>query len=96
MNFLTLMRNFLIENGMFESQADEVIDIATSHSALESMSSRFLDDVSGYPEVMSTLCLVSIKAVALVYIDEKCPAAWFRPMFLSTEEQKETMPEVFK
>jgi hypothetical protein len=39
--------------------------------------------------------MLGVKDVCLKYIDEHCPQAWFRPMFLPLEEQKKFFPAVF-
>lgn len=43
-----------------------------------------------YPEMMyNLLWLKPIREVVLNYLDEKHPMAWFKPMYFTTEKQRE-------
>lgn len=43
-----------------------------------------------YPEMMYTLLWMNpIRATVLDYLEEKCPMAWFKPMYFTTDKQKE-------
>jgi len=35
-----------------------------------------------YPDMMYNLLMVSIKPVALKWIEDNCPEAWFKEMFM--------------
>lgn len=93
--FLSKLRSDLQSNGMFENQALEVLDrmIKAEHEAKGSMASRWNDDVEGYPEGVYTVLWLTCKHYALQYIDDVCPAAWFRPCFLPPAEQEAFIKE---
>jgi hypothetical protein len=73
--------NMLVENGMFEGQAKEVMAIVMADEANEAMAERWNDDEEGYPEQLFDVIWFSIKGTALEYIEKNCPMAWFKPMF---------------
>jgi len=85
MNFEDKMKDLLIQNGMFGSQADEVIAEAKVANCCESMMGRWGDDVSGYPEMMVNVLWLSVKTVALKWLEENAPEAWFKPMFMDDQ-----------
>lgn len=74
------IRQFLIDNGMWEHCADEVVErVKTSTS--DEMEGRWQDEVEGHPiQFLASLQLIA-KRHALEYIDEKMPKVWFRRMF---------------
>ena len=81
MDFETKMTGMLIDNGMFDSQAKEVIEAAKIDDICEAMKDRWHSDVSGYPAMMTTVFWLSVKTVAAKWIEENAPDAWFKPMF---------------
>lgn len=76
-------------NGMFPSQAAAVMDLFIEDQRTSSMSSRWYDDPSGYPDMIYHLQWRLLCTYALAYIDANCPKAWFRPVFLPPAEQEE-------
>ena len=43
-----------------------------------------------YPAMMySLLWMSTIRETVLAYLEEKCPMAWFKPMYFTTDKQKE-------
>lgn len=86
------VKAFLYQNGMFESQAEDVFNLLVKDESMEVMKGRWGDkaeDYGGAP--MLAMVKISVKPIALKYIDENCPQAWFRPMFLPFAEQKVTV-----
>lgn len=87
MNFYEFGVDELKKRGMFESQANEVMDKAVleSHdnenSVNREMRDRWGDSIDAYPPMMKALVFMGIEPIALEYIKEKCPEAWFRPIF---------------
>jgi len=76
--------NMLVEYGMFEEQAKEVIELAIPK--LNELADDYVitydapDDQ--YPTGVYTVWFISIKKIALQWIDENKPEAWYREMFL--------------
>lgn len=74
----------LIENGMFDSQAKEVMLLVVPR--LRKLVSGYGIDLDGqssaYPDIIHTILFADIKPIALKWIDENIPMAWYRPMFV--------------
>ena len=71
----------LVDNGMFEDQADAVISAMKADESNEAMSNRWQDNPSGYPPQFLAALWFSAKGYAREYIIKNCPNAWFRPCF---------------
>lgn len=78
------LESMLVNNGMFESQAKEVIDIAIPelNNILDDYKFTFDRPASEYPNVIYTLLFMHIKPIALNWIEKNCPMAWYKPMFM--------------
>ena len=71
---------------MFDDQADEVMKIATGHETFASTIGDHWDsEMSGYTAkvTMVRTLWIGIKPIALEYIEENMPDAWFKPMFVT-------------
>lgn len=71
----------LTDSGFFPEQASEVFDRLVEHPAQIYMQGRWNDDYTSYPPMMLNILAVAVDSIALDYIKEKMPNAWFRPMF---------------
>ena len=76
------IKKWLINQGMFVDQAEAVMEMVKINQVNEAMAGRWNDVAEGYPDVIFTIVLASVKDAALEYIDTNCPQAWFRPMFV--------------
>lgn len=81
MTFKERVIELLYKRGMFQDQAEEVLELAMADPANEAMKDRWNDHIEGYPPQTLTVLWFSVKRVALDYIIKNCPQAWFRPMF---------------
>ena len=87
MNFYEFGYEELKKRGMFDEQAHEVMErvVLNSHSNENSvhwdMRDRWSDNINNYPPMLQPIVFMGIEPIALEYIKEKCPNAWFRPMF---------------
>lgn len=77
------LKEMLTSKGMFETQADAVLEEAIPK--IESLVSdyKFTWDrpAEEYPDTLYVLIWIIISEVALEWIDKNIPLAWFRPMF---------------
>jgi hypothetical protein len=75
--------SMLIANGMFESQAKEVMQIAIPqlNEIVEDYSINFEDCENTYPKVIYNVLFSSIKPIAFKWIEKNKPKAWYKPMF---------------
>lgn len=71
----------LTSSGFFPDQALEVFNLFIEQPAQASMKGRWNEDVTGYPAMILNISMLAIRSVALEYIKEKMPKAWFRPVF---------------
>lgn len=73
----------LVNMGMFESQASEVMELAIPklNVITESYSLTWDSSSDSYPEPIYTVLMLSIKPVALDWIINNKPEAWYKPMF---------------
>lgn len=77
------LEKMLIANGMFESQAKEVIEIAipSLNDLVDDYKITFDSPSSDYPNRLYNTLYLIIKPIALEWIEENKPMAWFKPMF---------------
>lgn len=82
MSFEFAMKRKLEQSGLSLTQAEQIIELAKKDEALDSFKERWGDTESEYPPAMVNVLWISVKTIALEWIDENIPQAWFRPMFL--------------
>lgn len=80
MTFEMKMRRLLEDNGLFDKQINTVIDLAKE--SLSDMKGRWGDEINEYPNTMTNIVWISVKQVAIKWIEKELPQAWFKPMFL--------------
>lgn len=78
----------LTDNGMFESQAEAVIEQFMGTDATQPMRGRWDDPTTEYPAALTDALLHGLCFVALEWIDANLPEAWYRPIFLPEDERK--------
>ena len=77
------LESMLVANGMFESQAKEVMELAIPR--LNELAGDYVitfDSPSeDYPSMLYNVWYISVKPIALKWIDDNKPLAWYREMF---------------
>ena len=73
----------LINNGMDDVQAKQVMERVKAAKANAAMTQRWSDAVEDCPEDLFKPLWISTEDHALEWIDANLPLAWFRPMFAS-------------
>ena len=81
MTFKEKMVELLHGQGMFQSQAEAVVELVIADPANEAMKGRWNEDIAGYPPEIVAVLWLSTKHTAREWIAENCPRAWFRPLF---------------
>ena len=76
------IKKWLFDRGMFENQCNAVLERMKADPTNEAMAGRWTDTADGYPPQIMNIMWHSAKQEALAFIDETCPLAWFRPMFV--------------
>ena len=79
--FNILCKKHLVNNGLSNLAADNIMHVVRAAPENESMSGRWADDVGEYPAVMQRMVLLTINRYALRWIEQNCPDAWFKAMF---------------
>jgi hypothetical protein len=79
-------RQMITSKGMFESQADKVMEEFKVEMAKTMPHYRVTWDrpASEYPDAFYTSAGLLLNQVATKWIDANIPQAWFRPMFAGT------------
>ena len=77
------IKEMLVEHGMWEDQAEAVVEAMKANEINRSMVHRWNDDVEGYPPSMLAILWMKAKHAAIEYIDANCPETFFRPMFVT-------------
>lgn len=86
--------NFCVERGMFEDQAEAVVDRAIEDKVNESMSHRWDDSIDAYPKTMLAVLTFAVRGAAVAWIEENCPQAWYKPMFSISDESIDALKPV--
>jgi len=81
MTIYQAIKNYLCNQGMFDTQAADVIETMKADEDNKSMQDRWDTMVEDYTDIFMVILLDSAKQKGLEYIDAHCPHAWFRPLF---------------
>lgn len=78
------LESMLVANGMFENQAKEVIELSIPklYELADDYTITFESPSNQYPDMIYNLWYMTIKPIALKWIDDNKPMAWFRDMFV--------------
>ena len=74
------MRERLVECGMFDEEADEVLVRVREAKENEFMLADWNRQTDGYPDTFLVVLWVTVRKAALAWIDEHCPDARYRSM----------------
>lgn len=93
------LESMLVSNGMFESQAKEVMEMAmpllNNEMGVDEgqpiYKLTYDRPAKEYPDFLYPILFDRLKPIALQWIDKNKPAAWFREMFVTNEA---TIPAV--
>lgn len=78
------LESMLVANGMFENQAKEVIELSIPklNELTDDYTITFESPANQYPDMIYNLWYMTIKPIALKWIDDNKTMAWFREMFV--------------
>jgi hypothetical protein len=83
------LHSYLFERGMFPDQADQVI--AKFKDAVKALTPndviKYDSPADDYPPQLYAVWSLELGDVAVEWIDENCPKAWYRPLFAGQKEQ---------
>jgi len=86
------LRTKLYDNGLFENQADAVLENLMKSEAQEPMKGRWNDSVEGYPKVLLVMGWIAAQDEAVKWIDANLPQHWARPMFTREPDEAPAKP----
>ena len=77
------LMDMLVQHGMFESQAEKVLEIAIPkiEAATPDYRITWNRPAEEYPNALYRVMWIYVKAAAKDWIAENAPRAWFRPIF---------------
>ncbi len=77
------LKKMLVDKGMFEDQAEEVMEMAIPKIEELTPGYRITWDrpADEYPAPLYSIFWLTLKEVAIKWIDANVPKAWYRPMF---------------
>jgi hypothetical protein len=77
------LKDMLVQNGMFEKQAEKVLDIAIPRIEALPPRERITWDrpAEEYPDVLYKIMWSEVKQAAKEWLAENAPEAWYRPIF---------------
>ena len=73
------MKNYLIENGMSNDQANSVI--TETKKEMEFTFNNWDSPIDTYSSQLRGLIKLSVKQTALKWLNKNKPLAWFKPIF---------------
>ena len=73
------MKNYLIENGMSNDQANKVI--TETKKEMEFTFNNWDSPINAYSNQLQNLIKLSVKQTALKWLNKNKPMAWFKPIF---------------
>jgi hypothetical protein len=74
--------NYLSERGMSETRSSLVIGRLKAESTGVPLASAWDEDIERFPAMFKGVLSAVINRVALKHIDEDCPNAWYRELFV--------------
>ncbi len=81
------LRERLINNGLFDFQADEILSAVKSDPVNETMLGRWGDEATGHPVELMAVVWYNTKRHALAWTEKNFPMAWYRPLFQDTPKE---------
>lgn len=79
-----MMVKMMIDNGLFEEDAESVISRVMEADDQKLMAVRWLDNKDDYPSFLGDVIYKMVHREVLSWMDEFYPKHWARPMFEDT------------
>ncbi len=83
MNVTQKFESILVRMGMFDTQAEQVMELAKPEldKTIKYYDITWESDSTGYPDVIYRILMIEIKPIALEWIEDNTPHAWYKVMF---------------
>jgi len=94
MTFEQSIETHLVSRGLFPTQARAIIDEIknSTDEHAKRVAEMFTQYVTGYPEIMMNIIMISVNSLALEWLNKNKPQHWARPMFMTPEDREEFLP----
>lgn len=76
------LKKWLIEMGVWEQDTDAILTLFREHKISEPIREHLNRNADRYPPVMLRILCASLAHVALEWIDDNQPQAWYRECFV--------------
>ena len=76
MNIEDTLKRELIDHGLWEKEADAILEEAKADPANELMKDRWTDDAEGYPRPLLGILWIGIKSKAVDWLKANKPDHW--------------------
>lgn len=83
MTLAEYVQDYCFQRGMPEDQAKVVVQLVKTNPINEPLVGRWSHQIGEYPLSMIALLTVAINKIALKYLNEVSPDAWYKEMFQS-------------
>lgn len=74
------IKELLEAHGMWADGLEYTLRAMKEDKVLEEMQHRWNDLVDDYPKPMIAVIWLSVRQIALAWVDEHCPQAFYRPL----------------
>lgn len=88
MTFTQYAENHLHTCGMFPKSIQEIVEQFPKHKLMEPLRDQLNKNIEGLPKAIVGMFIMQVNKIALEYVDEHIPEAWYRPMLLPAKERK--------
>lgn len=74
------MKELLENHGMWADGLEHTLKAMKEDALLEDMRNRWNDSVDDYPQPLISVVWLNVRSIALKWVDENCPQAFYRPL----------------
>lgn len=78
------------DRGMFDTQAYDIVNILKSNYSDLKITNKFND----YPKSIIFILNKLINITSIKYIEETCPEAWFKPLFMTEKDREKFIQDL--
>lgn len=75
------LEEMLVANGLWDDEAQHIMDQAEKDESLEAMKGRWNDDIEGYPPQLLAVTWMSVKLQAKKWLEDNKPQHFALAMF---------------
>ena len=92
MKIRKVLYNRLLGHGLFESQADAILQMVYDEGDNE-LKTRWNDNAEDYNSIVIDVLWIAVCRNTVKFIDENCPKHWARNFFVIQEQKHESFQQ---